>query len=90
MLVKAGLGIGLLGSYVVLEPNAVPLSLDVKIDIPLYALALTERLDSRPVKIVFEWLCEIFSETNPWFSSDFRLRHPANHFDDGIKKLFNI
>lgn len=90
MLVKAGLGVGLLGSYVVLEPNAVPLSLDVKISVPLYALVLTERLNSRPVQIVFDWLCEIFGPNNPWFHPEFRLRHPPNRYDSGIKLLFNI
>jgi DNA-binding transcriptional LysR family regulator len=90
MLVKAGTGIGLLGSYVVLETNAVPLSLDVKISLPLYACALNERLSSRPVRLVFEWLCEIFGPTNPWFNPEFRLRHPANRYDAGIKMLFNI
>lgn len=90
MLVKAGLGIGLLGSYTILEPDAVPLELDVKISVPLYALALTERLQSRPVSLVFDWLCEMFGPTNPWFSPDFRLNHPPSRFDIGIKLLFNL
>jgi DNA-binding transcriptional LysR family regulator len=90
MLVKAGLGIGLLGSYTVLEPDAVPLELDVRISVPLYALALTERLNSRPVQLVFDWLCEMFGPGNPWFHGEFRLHHPANRYDAGIKLLFNI
>jgi DNA-binding transcriptional LysR family regulator len=90
MLVKAGLGIGLLGSYTVLEPDAVPLDLDVKVSLPLYALALTERLNARPVSLVFDWLCEIFWPANPWFNPEFRLNPPSTRFDAGIKLLFNL
>ena len=90
MLVKAGQGIGLLGSYTVLEPAAVPLELDVRISIPLYAVALTERLNARPVRAVFDWLCEIFSEKNPWFREGFRLDYPSSIYDSGFRLLFNI
>lgn len=90
MLVKAGLGIGLLGSYTVVEPNAVPLDLGVKISVRLYALALAERLNARPVRLVFDWLSEIFGPANPWFQPEFRLRHPPNRFDAGIRLLFNV
>jgi len=90
MLVKAGLGIGLLGSYTILEPNAVPLELDVKVSVPLYALALTERLNARPVHLVFDWLCEMFGPANPWFSPKLRLDPPQSRFDTGIKLLFNL
>ncbi|WP_230531048.1 LysR family transcriptional regulator [Microvirga roseola] len=90
MLVKAGLGVGLLGSYTILEPNAVPLELDVKISVPLYALALTERLNARPVSLVFDWLCEMFGPANPWFNPKMRLDPPQSRFDTGIKLLFNL
>jgi DNA-binding transcriptional LysR family regulator len=90
MLVKAGLGIGLLGSYTVVERDAVPLELDVRISVPLYALALSERLNSRPVRLVFEWLCDMFGTANPWFSPELRLKNPPSRFDAGVKLLFNI
>jgi hypothetical protein len=34
---------------------------------------LRERLDSSPVKLVFDWLCEIFSEKSRWFRHEFKL-----------------
>jgi hypothetical protein len=40
----------------------------VKVSVPLYALVLTERLNARPVRLAFDWLCEMFSPANPWFS----------------------
>jgi DNA-binding transcriptional LysR family regulator len=73
IMVKLDLGIGLLGTYTAVEPEAVPLDFGVRISLPLYAIALGERLESRPVKLVFDWLCEIFSEKNRWFRHDFSL-----------------
>jgi DNA-binding transcriptional LysR family regulator len=90
MLVKAGLGIGLLGSYTVLEPAAVPLQLGLKISVPMYALALTERLNARPVRIAFDWLADIFGNNNPWFNESFRLDNPPSAYDAGFKLLFNL
>jgi DNA-binding transcriptional LysR family regulator len=89
-LVKAGLGIGLLGSYIVLEPSAVPLQLGVKISVPMYLMALTERLQSRPVRVAFDWLTDIFGNTNPWFNEKFRVDNPPSPYDDGFKLLFNL
>jgi DNA-binding transcriptional LysR family regulator len=71
-MVKLGLGIGLLGTYTMLERDAVPLDVGVVISVPLYGVALRERLRSRPVRIVFDWLCEIFSEKNHWFRREFK------------------
>ncbi|HTT49078.1 MAG TPA: LysR family transcriptional regulator [Pseudolabrys sp.] len=90
MLVKAGLGIGLLGSYTVLEPAAVPLELGTKISVRMYALALTERLNARPVRLAFDWLTDIFGNSNPWFNEDFRLDNPPSAYDAGFKLLFNL
>jgi DNA-binding transcriptional LysR family regulator len=90
MLVKAGQGIGMLGSYTVIEPTAVPLQLSLKVSIPLYAIALTERLQARPVRAVFDWLCDIFGPRNPWFNDEFRLDHPPSNYDSGFRMLFNL
>jgi DNA-binding transcriptional LysR family regulator len=72
MMVRLGLGIGLLGTYTSAAPDAVPLDLDVLISLPLYLIALEQRLESIPVKLVFDWMCGIFSENNPWFRHQFR------------------
>ncbi len=72
IMVKLDLGIGLLQTYLAVHPDAVPLDLGVLISMPLYGIALQERLRSRPVQVVFEWLCELFSERNEWFPREFR------------------
>ena len=90
MLVKAGQGIGLLGSYTVVEPCVVPLEIDVRISVPLYLTALTDRLNARPVRLVFDWLSEVFGSNNPWFGDEFRLNNPPSAYDAGFRKMFNL
>ena len=90
MLVKAGHGIGLLGSYSLVEPCAIPLELGVRISVPLFLVALGERLNARPVRLVFDWLSEIFSTKNPWFSDELKLNNPPSEHDAGFRRMFNL
>jgi hypothetical protein len=90
MLVKTGQGIGLLGSFTLIEPRLVPLEVGVRISVPLFLLALTERLQARPVRLVFDWLSEIFGPNNPWFSDEFKLNNPPSQYDVGGRKMFNL
>ena len=90
MLVKAGQGIGLVGSYSLVEPCAVPLEIDLRISVPLYLIAASDRLNARPVRLVFDWLSEVFGGDNPWFSDEFRLNNPPSVYDAGFRKMFNL
>lgn len=90
MLVKAALGIGLLPSYVLAEPCFVPLQCDLRIPVPIYLIALSDRLHARPVRLVFDWLSEVFGSNNPWFSDEFRLNNPPSAHDAGFRKMFNL
>ena len=74
LMVRAGLGIGLLGTYALSDPTTVALDLAVHVKVPMYLLVLNERLNSRPVRVVHEWLQSIFGETNPWFARDLDLK----------------
>jgi len=56
---------------------------------PLYLIALTDRLNARPVRLVFEWLSDVFGG-NPWFSDEFRLHNPSGTYDAGFRKMFNL
>jgi hypothetical protein len=67
MMVKAGNGIGLLSNYTMMDPAFRPLDLDVHVKLRLHAVALTERLEAKPVRIVMGLLEELFSAQNPWF-----------------------
>jgi DNA-binding transcriptional LysR family regulator len=66
--VKEGLGIGLLGNYVLPDPELVPVDLGVHIPLRMYLLADQERLKSRPVAIVYNWLALVLSEKNCWLA----------------------
>ena len=90
MLVKAGQGIGLLPSYTLVEPSAVPLEFDLRIPVPIYLIALADRLNARPVRLVFEWLSDVFGSNNPWFADEFRLNNPPSIYDAGFRKCFNL
>src|SRR5450631_2776369 len=90
MLVKAGQGIGMLGSYTLAEPCFVPLEIDLRISVPLYLIVLTDRLNVRPVRLVFDWLSEVFGSNNPWFGDEFRLNNPPSAYDAGFRKMFNL
>ena len=91
MMVKAGLGIGLLGNFNVLEPAVQPLDLDCQIDIPLYLTALTERLQSRPVQIAFDFVLSLLGDDNPWFAKEMTLDTGRDSpFSDGYLRLFNL
>lgn len=90
MLTKTGAGIGLLGSYTLMEPCMMPVEIDLRISVPLFLLALTERLNTRPVRLVFDWLGEVFGSDNPWFSDEFKLNNPPSGYDAGFRKMFNL
>jgi DNA-binding transcriptional LysR family regulator len=68
MLVTMGLGVGLLGTYLAGDPRAVPLALGVHVPLPMYAVTLRERLEARPTRYVFDWLCETFDSSKPFFA----------------------
>jgi DNA-binding transcriptional LysR family regulator len=90
MLVKSGLGIGLLGSYTLIEPCAVPLEIGLRISVPFFLVVLTERLNARPVRLVFDWLSEVFGGNNPWFSDEFKLNNAPSGHDVGFRRMFNL
>ncbi|MEF2074844.1 LysR family transcriptional regulator [Consotaella aegiceratis] len=90
MMVKAGLGIGLLGNYTMIEPSARPLDLGVHVPIPTFACALKERLNSRPVRVIFDQICENLGRSNPWFGEELVLSAAPSLVDDGIRTMFNL
>ena len=87
IMVKLDLGIGLLQTYLAVYRDAVPIDLGILISMPLYGIALRERLRSPPVRIVFDWLCEIFSERNAWFRREFKPEEMPSTFD-ALKRIF--
>jgi DNA-binding transcriptional LysR family regulator len=89
LMVKAGLGIGLLANYTMMEPTVQPLDLGVAVRLHLHAVALTERLQSKPVRLVFDLLEKMFGEANPWFQERLTLRVSDQKYQRGYASLFN-
>lgn len=90
LLVKSGLGIGLLGNYTLADPAAIPLELDVHIIVPIHILALSERLAARPVRLVYDWLSAVFGPANPWFGPDLNLRSlPRDSLSEAMAQLLS-
>ena len=90
MMVKAGLGVGLLASVHVLEPTVVPLDLGCAIPLPLYLTALTERLESKPVRIVFDFVLSVLGDSNPWLAREVNLEAEDASISEGYAMLFNF
>ncbi len=76
LMVKCGYGIGLLCNYILADTDFVPLELDVHVAVPIYILAQTERLNARPVRIVYEWLSTVFAPDVSWFAPNLNLEGP--------------
>ena len=91
MTVKAGLGIGLLGNFNVMDPALLPVDLDCAVAIPLFLTALTERLRAKPVRIVFDFVRSLLGSDNPWLADDMRSDAGCETpFDAGYRSLFNL
>lgn len=67
LMVQSGVGIGLLANYATAAEGALTPALDVHIRLPLFIHVLSDRLSSRPVRIVHDWLADLFSARSTWF-----------------------
>lgn len=85
LLVRSGVGIGLLGNYVLAEESFVPIDLGFFVPVPLYLIALAEQLQARPVAIVYDWLSEILGPGSRWLA---RTDNPHLIPDLGTQQLF--
>jgi DNA-binding transcriptional LysR family regulator len=73
MMVKTGLGIGMLSSINLLNSDSVFLDLGCNIKLPLFLTALKERLQSRPVQIVHDFIATVLGTENPGLTDEVNL-----------------
>lgn len=90
MMVKAGLGIGLLASCNVIDPSYMPLHIGSYVALPIHVTALTDRLGSKPTRAVFDFVVDLLGRDNPWFGPDLRLDERGTGANDGYALLFNL
>jgi DNA-binding transcriptional LysR family regulator len=88
-MVKAGLGVGLMSSVHAVNAFLVPLDLDCHIQLPLHVVALTERLQSRPVRIVYECLVAALSDARPWLGPDVALERRDSELERAYHTLLS-
>lgn len=89
MMVKAGLGIGLIASCNVIDPCFVPLDIGSEVSLPIYVTALADRLGSKPARAVLNFLVDLFSPANPWFAPELNFTR-GSEMDDGYRLLFSL
>jgi len=83
MMVRAGLGIGILSSINSLDPDSVVLDLGCNLKLPLYLTALKERLQSRPVRIVYDFVASVLGVGNLWLADEVDLAvHDVNYMNN--------
>jgi DNA-binding transcriptional LysR family regulator len=91
LMVKNGLGIGLVATTALADPIALPLELGVHIRAPLFAVAAAERIGTKAVQVVFDWMDELFGENVPWFSPDLKLEHlPRETLSPLLARLLDV
>lgn len=66
-MVREGLGIGLLSNFATSDPELVRLALPAHVAVPIFASALTDRLQSKPVRTVYDFVSKLFGPDNVWF-----------------------
>jgi DNA-binding transcriptional LysR family regulator len=73
MMVRSGLGIGMLSSINSLDSGSVLLDLGFNVKLPLFLTALKERLQARPVQIVYDFVATVLGTGNPWLADEVNL-----------------
>lgn len=92
VMVKAGAGIGLLPTYNDMDPSLRRAAPGVEIAIPVYALAMRERLRREPVSTVYDLVCGLFLADTTYLSRAGDAPHDPITTDPvrGYKMLFNL
>lgn len=70
LMVRGGVGIGLLANYALADGGASALDLGVHVRLPLHLHVMRDRLEARPVRIVYDWLASLFGPDAAWFQAD--------------------
>ncbi|RWX74894.1 LysR family transcriptional regulator [Neorhizobium lilium] len=85
-LVKNGAGIGLLGSYVLADPELVPLDLNVHVALPIYLISYANRRQSKAVGAVYDWLIDVFG-TNSSFGAGLTFPSGRSEQEESLREM---
>ncbi len=88
-LAKAAAGIALLGTYALLEPRLRRAGSEVHVPLPIYITAEAARLQSPPVRAVYDWYRAQFL-SNPFFSPDLSTEPGSSEAETDFRSFFNL
>jgi DNA-binding transcriptional LysR family regulator len=85
-LVKGGAGVGLLGNYVLVDPELVPLELGIHVPLPIYIISVADRLKAKPVAVTYDWLVRIFT-ANPCFGQELSFPSDLSDAEEDLRRF---
>ena len=79
----------MLSNYQAINSYLVPLDLNCHITLPLHVIALTERLHSKPVRIVYDFVLAAFSDAKFWLDPKIKTASEDGAFERGYHMLLS-
>ncbi len=87
-MIKSGLGIGLLGNYMNMDPYLVHVDLDVNISHGIRMFSLEQKRNDPEIAATKQWIRGIF-RGNPWFSETLNTNLEVSNYDQRVRWLMN-
>lgn len=87
-MIKSGLGLGLLGNYMNIDPYLVHLDLGVNINHGIRMFSLAQKRNDPEIAATKQWIRGIF-RGNPWFASNMIVASEASDYDQRVRWLMN-
>ncbi|MGB1156549.1 MAG: LysR family transcriptional regulator [Alphaproteobacteria bacterium] len=87
-MIKSGLGLGLLGNYMNLDPYLVHVDLGVNIHHGIRMFSLEQKRNDAGIAATKQWIRSIF-RGNPWFSQHMVTTSDVSDYDQRVRWLMN-
>lgn len=87
-MIKSGLGLGLLGNYMNLDPYLVHVDLGVNINHGVRMFSLEQRRNNPEIAATKQWIRGIF-RGNPWFDQTMVTNQEVSDYDQRVRWLMN-
>lgn len=87
-MIKSGLGMGLLGNYMNMDPYLVHVDLGVNINHGIRMFSLEQKRNDPEIAATKQWIRGIF-RGNPWFGSSLITSNDVSDYDQRVRWLMN-
>ena len=85
-----GVGVGLMASFMTVHKGLVPLNLGVQVSAPIFIVCMKEAVVNPPIRVVRNWMIDLFSPKNPWFAEEIAFKPPPTPYDAGLRRIFSV